>query len=124
MTNQVTTLRNMLNRKLKELPEALAHEFIDLGILLQKDTKYLCRQMGLSTEFSDVIDANIEKIKETEQRSVELRTNMQYSDFLKACILDLEGSNNRTILAGMGELLSSKQKAWVKAHLIKDLTGR
>lgn len=51
---------------------------------------------------------------------VKLRTNMQYSDFLKACILDLESSNNRTILAGMGELLSSKQKAWVKAHLIEE----
>lgn len=54
------------------------------------------------------------------QKIVELRMKMSLKDFLLRCIAQLEKLANRTLLAGMGELLNEKQKAWAKAHLRKD----
>jgi len=51
---------------------------------------------------------------------VEQRTKMPYKTFLQICINDLEKMNNRTILSGIGELLTERQKAWVKTHLISE----
>ena len=48
---------------------------------------------------------------------VEKRTGMSFKDFLQKCIEALEKLPDRGILAGMGELLDEKQKAWVKAKL-------
>jgi predicted nucleotidyltransferase component of viral defense system len=48
---------------------------------------------------------------------VEQRTKMTFKDFLATCIEMLEKISDRTILAGMGELLDVKQKAWAKAKL-------
>ena len=52
---------------------------------------------------------------------VEKRTEMPFKDFLQKCIEALEKLPNRDILAGMGELLDEKQKAWVKAKLIGEV---
>ena len=52
---------------------------------------------------------------------VEKRTEMPFRDFLHKCIEALEKLPNRDILAGMGELLDEKQKAWVKAKLISEV---
>lgn len=52
---------------------------------------------------------------------IEKRTGMTYKIFLRKCIDSLEKMSNRNILAGMGELLNEKQKAWVKSKL-KDET--
>lgn len=51
---------------------------------------------------------------------VEKRTEMPFKDFLQKCIEVLEKLPDRGILAGMGELLDEKQKAWVKTNLRKD----
>lgn len=48
---------------------------------------------------------------------VEKRTEMPFKDLLQKCIEALEKLPDRDILAGMGELLDEKQKAWVKAKL-------
>lgn len=48
---------------------------------------------------------------------VELRTSMTYKHFLQKCIELLEQMSDRHILAGVGELLDAKQKAWAKAKL-------
>lgn len=53
---------------------------------------------------------------------VEKRAEMSFRDFLQKCIEALEKLPNRDILAGMGELLDEKQKAWVKAKLISEVT--
>ncbi len=45
------------------------------------------------------------------------RTSMEYGAFLNHCINALEQLDNRYILKGLGELLSEKQKIWVKAKL-------
>lgn len=51
---------------------------------------------------------------------VQKRTGMAFRDFIQKCIDSLEEMPDRGILAGMGELLDEKQKAWTKANLKKD----
>lgn len=51
---------------------------------------------------------------------VEQRTQMPFKKFLKACVSALRKVDNKDILSGMGELLTEKQKAWVKANLVTD----
>lgn len=51
---------------------------------------------------------------------VEKRTGTAFKDFLGKCIDLLEKMPDRGILAGMGELLDEKQKAWAKANLRRD----
>jgi len=49
------------------------------------------------------------------------RTGMLFKDFLKKCISLVEKVDNTDILAGMGELLDEKQKAWSKINLKKEI---
>jgi predicted nucleotidyltransferase component of viral defense system len=51
---------------------------------------------------------------------VEKRTKMAFKDYLKKCVKFVESLSDRNILAGVGELISAKQKAWAKANLKKD----
>ena len=51
------------------------------------------------------------------KKIVEERTGMTYRVFLLLCIKELEDMNDNNILNGMGELLTEKQKAWVKLRL-------
>lgn len=51
------------------------------------------------------------------KKIVEQRTNTTYKDFLKVCIKQLEQIGDKGILAGLGELLTEKQKTWVKTNL-------
>jgi hypothetical protein len=52
---------------------------------------------------------------------IEQRTNMPYAAFLQTCIDELEKMSDRGILAGLGELLNEKQKAWVKTKLKSEI---
>lgn len=51
------------------------------------------------------------------KKIVEERMGMTYKEFLKKAIAVMEKLNDSDMLAGMGELLTGKQKAWVKAKL-------
>ncbi len=51
---------------------------------------------------------------------VKKRTNMPFKDFLQRCIDTLGKISSRNILSGIGELLDSNQKDWVKENLKKD----
>ena len=51
---------------------------------------------------------------------IEKRTGMKLKEFLKKCIRVLEIVSERNILAGVGELLDEKQKAWARKNLKKD----
>jgi predicted nucleotidyltransferase component of viral defense system len=55
------------------------------------------------------------------QELVEKRTNMAFKDFLQTCCELLEKMDNRTILSGLGEVLTEKQKDWVKNKLKNEL---
>ncbi len=48
---------------------------------------------------------------------VEQRSKLPYYDLLRKCIGQLEKTNNRHILGGVGELLTGSQKDWAKAKL-------
>lgn len=48
---------------------------------------------------------------------VEKRTGMTFKECVEKCIEKLENIPGRTILSGMGELMSDKQKDWVREKL-------
>lgn len=52
---------------------------------------------------------------------VEKRTGISFRNFLQKCIGALEKVSDQNILAGMGELLDEKQKAYVKTNLRKEV---
>jgi len=54
------------------------------------------------------------------QKIVEDRTKMSWAEFLAKSLTELEKINRQDILAGMGELLDNKQKAWVKTKLLSE----
>jgi hypothetical protein len=54
------------------------------------------------------------------KKIVEMRSGMSYKEFLKKIIEMTEKISNADILANMGELLTEKQKAWVKTNLKSD----
>ncbi len=51
---------------------------------------------------------------------VKKRTKQEFKDYLKKCVKFVESMSDRGILAGIGELIDDKQKAWIKANLKKD----
>jgi len=51
------------------------------------------------------------------KKIVEERMGVPYAEFLKKCIETMEKFDDGNILSGMGELLTEKQKTWVKAKL-------
>jgi len=51
------------------------------------------------------------------KKIIEDRTSMSFKEFLGKCVEALEKIDDKDILAGMGELLTEKQKAWVKTNL-------
>ncbi|MEW6202201.1 MAG: nucleotidyl transferase AbiEii/AbiGii toxin family protein [bacterium] len=53
--------------------------------------------------------------------TIQRRTGLPCKEFLRKCISLVEKIESRNILAGMGELLDEKQKAWAKAHLKEDV---
>lgn len=55
------------------------------------------------------------------QALVEKRTNMNFKDFLGCSLALLEKVDNKSILSGMGELLTESQKDWVRKNLKEDL---
>ncbi|MBU4369788.1 nucleotidyl transferase AbiEii/AbiGii toxin family protein, partial [Patescibacteria group bacterium] len=52
---------------------------------------------------------------------IKKRVNRSFKEFLSKCVEKLEKLPERSILAGIGELLDEKQKAWAKKHLKKDV---
>jgi hypothetical protein len=48
------------------------------------------------------------------------RTGLPMPAFLQKCIDALEALNNKGILSGLGELLDTKQKAWVREKLCSE----
>ncbi|MCX6736985.1 MAG: nucleotidyl transferase AbiEii/AbiGii toxin family protein [Candidatus Parcubacteria bacterium] len=51
------------------------------------------------------------------KKIVETRMSMSYKEFLRKSIKIIDGFNDRNMLSGMGELLTEKQKIWVKTKL-------
>lgn len=77
----------------------------------------MCERIGRTNR--DIYDAwhFLEKDWPINKTIVETRTGMPFKNFLQKCIGLLEKMGDRHILAGIGELLDEKQKAWAKAKL-------
>lgn len=54
---------------------------------------------------------------EINKEIIEKRTGMTYKKFLNECIKKLEQKNNSHILYGLGELVTEKQKDWIRSNL-------
>jgi predicted nucleotidyltransferase component of viral defense system len=54
---------------------------------------------------------------EINKEIVEKRTGMTYKKFLKLCIKELDDMDNNDILKGLGELVTEREKAWIKSKL-------
>lgn len=54
------------------------------------------------------------------KKIIEKRSGMDFQKYIAKCIEFIESLESRDILAGMGELLDEKQKAWVKVNLKSD----
>jgi hypothetical protein len=54
---------------------------------------------------------------EINKEIVEKRTRMTYKKFLILCIKELEEMDNNDILKGLGELVTEREKAWIKSKL-------
>lgn len=48
---------------------------------------------------------------------VEDRSQMKFPEFLASCIFKLENLSDSALLAGLGELVTEKQKQWVKTKM-------
>jgi len=55
------------------------------------------------------------------QAIIEKRTGMTIKEFLETCVTRLEKMDNKSILAGMGELFTESQKDWVRRNLKAEL---
>lgn len=52
---------------------------------------------------------------------IKIRTNKTVKEHLSDCVPVIEKVKDNQILQGLGELLSEKEKAWVKIHLRKEV---
>ncbi len=55
------------------------------------------------------------------KKIVEQRTNLSYKDFLTEAIESLRKMQSKYILDGLGEVLTDKQKVWVKNNLVEEV---
>ena len=54
---------------------------------------------------------------------IETRMQMAYTDYLQKCIDRLESMNNRGLLQGLGELMDSEMKKFVRSKLLTETIG-
>lgn len=98
---------------------------IDLNVMVKEDMAAhkmvaMYERMGFANR--DIFDVwyFLESSWPINKNIIEQRTNLSYKEFLEKCITQLEKMSDHTILAGIGELLSDKQKIWAKDHLRKE----
>lgn len=62
----------------------------------------------------------LDKLYDFNYELIEDRSRCTVQEHLNKCIKCLENVDNRFILDGLGELVTEKQKYWIKEHLLKD----
>lgn len=102
--------------------EVKAYLGISMKVMTQEDMaahKLVAMVERIGRTNRDIYDVwhLLEKSWPINKAIVETRTGMPFKDFLQKCVSLLEKMGDRHILAGIGELLDEKQKAWAKARL-------
>jgi len=98
---------------------------ISMKVMVQEDTaahKMVAMYERLGKTNRDIFDVwyFLQNDWPINKEIIENRTKMPFKDFLKKCIDLLEKTEEKHILAGMGELLDEKTKIWAKENLKKD----
>jgi len=98
---------------------------IAMKVMVEEDMaahKFMAMLERLGKTNRDIFDVwyFLEKRWPINKELMEKRAGISFKEFLQKCINELERMSNDNILAGMGELLDEKQKAWAKANLKKD----
>jgi predicted nucleotidyltransferase component of viral defense system len=54
---------------------------------------------------------------------IEIRMNMPYENYIDKCIKQLEAINSKGLLSGLGELMDSKMKTFVRTKMLNETIG-
>jgi len=95
---------------------------INVKVLMQEDmfAHKLCALLDRITIANrDIFDCWFFMQRQTpvNKNIVESRMGMPFPEYLQECIIRLEGMSNKGLLQGMGELLDTKMKMFVKQNL-------
>lgn len=95
---------------------------IPMKVMVQEDMfahKLCAMAERIGNANRDIFDVCyfLDKMWDCNTKIIEERTGMKYKDFLLHCAVLLEEMDDQNLLAGLGELLDEKQKAWVKSKL-------
>lgn len=106
--------------------EVKAYLGISMKVMVKEDMaahKLVAMYERLGKTNRDIFDAwyFLQNDWSINKEIVEKRTKMSFKDFLQKCINLLEKTEERHILAGMGELSDEKTKNWARKNLKKDL---
>ncbi len=97
-----------------------------LKLYQQKNTVFTIREMGLifrNIAHRDLFDIwfFLKNNWDINEKTIKFRTGKKFNDYINECIRKIKNVNERYILQGLGEILSLRQKAWVKKNLKKEL---
>ncbi len=101
-----------------------------LGISMKVVTKpdmFACKLVALTdrkeTAMRDLFDAHYfcSALWDLNEKIVEEKTGKNIVEYLDYAVSFVEALDNKYILQGLGEILTAKQKDWVKNNLKKDL---
>lgn len=81
-----------------------------------------CFEMIIITASRDVYDIwfFLKNLWPVNKEIVERRTGTDFRDHLRRCLSFIESFSDSHLLAGLGDLLDEKQKAWARARLKQD----
>ena len=101
--------------------------YLGISMLVMKREDMFAHKLAAMTERTKTANRDIFDVHyflnnnwEINKEILAKRTGMEFTDYLKKCVEFVENVPSRGILAGIGELLDEKQKAWVKTNLKKD----
>lgn len=95
---------------------------ISMKVMVEEDMsahKMVAMYERIGKANRDIFDAHFFLARDwpINKQIIENRAKMPYKEFLKKSIKALEKLDSKDILAGIGELLTEKQKAWTKEKL-------
>jgi len=115
-----------------QIPEMASHfelkEYLGISMLVAHKPYLFASKLAALTLRSEPAMRDIYDIWyfaknnwEIDAKVLEIQTHATVKEYLTECIALIEQVKDNQILAGLGELLDEKEKAWVKTHLRKEV---
>jgi predicted nucleotidyltransferase component of viral defense system len=102
-------------------------QYLGLSVLVMKKELMFAHKLVALTERKGVANRDIFDIWfflkngwNLKDEIIELRTGMTAKEYFKKCITFIESVNQKNLLQGLGEVLESESKPWVKNNLISE----